>query len=152
MSDVTRTVKTTMRSMDPDGKFSDGETDNGFEFVLLEKQWADNQEDLSCVPFPAKYLMLWQWSEKHGKYLYHAQDVPGRTVIEWHGANVQDQILGCGALGARIEEFESGSLGENMPPVNRRGVVASEATLDAFHAAMKNAGTGEQDPFWWIDG
>jgi hypothetical protein len=28
------------------------------------------------------------------------------------------------------------------------GVIASGATLDAFHAAMRNPVTGDQDPFW----
>lgn len=146
--DIVRVVKLYSHQSAFDGTFSLGETDNGFKFVMVEKPWVENVPDLSCIPRPARYAARCQWSPKHNRDLYHILDVPGRTVIEWHSANVQWQLLGCGAPGTRIATFARDSLGSQLPPVAARGVIASKATLDALHAALRNPTTGEQDPFW----
>lgn len=150
--DIIRTVTIRRGSSTPDGTFSLGQTDNGFKFVLLEKPWANDKEDVSCIP-PApgescRYPTRWQWSEKHQRELYHILDIDGRNAIEIHAANVQEQLLGCGAPGARIEMFLKGSIGPNMPSRDTQGVMASVATLSALHAALLDKGTREQMPFW----
>lgn len=144
---VTRVVKLQSHVSAQDGTFSEGETDTGFKFVTVEKPWKDNLPNVSCVPRPARYVCRWSWSEKHKRNLYHLIDVPERSGCEIHAANVHFQLQGCIAPGARFVSFNKDSISKGMPPVKASGVLASAATLDAFHAAMKNAVTGEQDPF-----
>lgn len=146
--DIKRVVTLKSQPSAPDGTFSQGETDDGFKFVMVEKPWADNKPDLSCIPRSSRYPARWQWSPKHNTFLYHILEVPNRTAIEWHSANVHWQLLGCGAPGARIDMFAKDSIAPGMPPVDARGVIASANTLIMFHQAMRNKVTKEQDPFW----
>ncbi len=145
--DIKRVVRLKSAPSTPDGTFSDGETDSGFRFVMVEKPWADNHPDTSCIPRPARYPARYQWSEKHQRDLYHILNVPGRTVVEWHGANVHEQLLGCGAPGARFSTFQKDSLHPGVPSRDMKGVLASGATLEALHADLRDAG-GRQEPFW----
>lgn len=150
--DITRVVTVQSSPSAPDGTFSGAHTDagpkapQGFSFHLVEKPWADNVANLSDIPRPARYPARYQWSEKHQRSLYHIE-VPGRTVIEWHAANVHWQLLGCGAPGDAVAIFKANSLHPGMPPVDCRGVTNSGATLEKFHEAMQDA-NGKQMPFW----
>ncbi len=146
--DITRVVRLKSQPSTPDGTFSEGETDNGFKFVTVEKPWDDDKPDTSCVPRPARKPCRYQYSEKHKRDLYHVLLEEPRTVIEIHAANVHEQLLGCFAPGARFETFAAGSIHPGVPSRDMKGVIASGATLEAFNAAMKNPVTGNQDPFW----
>jgi hypothetical protein len=150
--DIRRVVKLVRGPSTSDGIFSKGTTDNGFAFVMVERPWLDDLPDVSAIPpepgATARYPVRYAFSAKHKRELYHVLDVPGRTVIEWHGANVFEQLLGCGAPGARVAPFVAGSLHPGVPSRDMNGVIASGATLEALHAALKDPATGEQMPFW----
>lgn len=146
--DIRRLVRIKSNPSTPDGTFSEGETDSGFKFVVVERPWVNNLQGLSCIPRPARHACQWAWSEHHQRFLYHVFDVVGRDAIEIHSANVYEQLKGCFAPGARFEIFEAGSLHSGVPSRTMKGVIASAATLDALHADLKNKDTNEQEPFW----
>lgn len=74
----------------------------------IEKQWHENQNKISCIPVgvyrvtkfksPSKFNAL----TKNNVFLLH--DVPGRTMIEMHVANLASELLGCIAVGLDFTE------------------------------------------------
>lgn len=63
----------------------------------LELPWKDNKPRISCVP-DGDYKVISHVSPKFGK-CWWLQDVPGRSEILIHQANVASELLGCIALG-----------------------------------------------------
>lgn len=90
----------------PDGTFGDLVTDSGFHCYIVEKPWAQNKPNESCIlPGPgdeASYLFEMAPSERFKADLYHGRNIPGRTGILIHGANWARQLLGCLAPGRAI--------------------------------------------------
>jgi len=121
-------------------------TDTGKKYATIERQWLDDKPDVSSIPL-GRYLCKFQWSEKHGKALYHVLGVPGRTVIEIHAANVYEQLLGCVAVGLDHATFAAGSIHPGVPSVDMVGVTHSGPILDQFHHDMKDQ-IGNQQDFW----
>lgn len=142
----TRQVVLTRRGSSPTAPtFGDWVSDSGFKCVTLEKPDRNNAPDVSCIP-KGVYQVLWLYSAAHGCNLYHVMDVPGRSAIEIHGANVQEQLLGCIAPGAAVEAFAAGSCGLNLPPQDEDGVTDSRETLAALEADLRDA-AGNQAAF-----
>jgi hypothetical protein len=88
-------------------------TDSGLTLKTVERPWADNKPNESCIlpePGPASfsYLCKWGFSPKHGVNLYILQGVTGHTMIEIHPANVYQQLLGCLAPGLGVDLFPEG--------------------------------------------
>ena len=130
----------------PDGTFGEWISDSGFTCKTLEKPWADNKPNQSCVPI-GRYHCLWQWSPKHQMNLYHLQDVPGREAIEIHSANIQSQLQGCISLGFSIAVFTANSIKQGIPQINTKGVTSSMETMVRMETDMRDTKTGEQLPF-----
>lgn len=145
--DITRSVDLKSDPSTPDGVFSRGKTDNGFEFVTVEKPWLNDQPDKSCLPRPKRYWAVWEYSNAHGRYLYHVYGDDTRHGVEWHAANVHEQLLGCFAPGKEKALFKKDSIHPGMPSRDMWGVDASGPTLEAFHKAMQDE-NGNQMPFW----
>lgn len=145
--EIARVVRVRRGPSTPDGVFSDLETDNGYRCVVVEKpDVPGNQPDADCIP-DGRYLGRWRWSPKHAANLYHVDDVPGRSDVEIHAANVHEQLLGCLAPGLMIVVFHAGTLHGGLPTRDMRGVTSSGAALADFHKAMRGP-DGEQQPFW----
>ena len=150
---VTRWATITRQpSSDVDGTHGDYVSDSGFTAVTLERPWANNEANVSCIePAPLspalRYLALWQWSHAHGCNVYHLQNVDGHTEIELHAANVIDQLKGCIAFGMAVEEFGAGSIHPGIPAVCRRGITESVLALAKLEADMRDV-DGEQQSFW----
>lgn len=106
-----------------------------FRAYSLELPWLDNQRQVSCIP-PGHYPMRWIQPRrpKSGMWwLYHVQDVPGRTGILIHVGNYAGQppplkadSWGCILLGDKM-----GVLGE------QRAVLNSRFTMNRFHMVMR---------------
>ena len=58
-----------------------------FSCVTMECPWLYNLTYVSCIPC-GQYECVSRWSDKFKKRLYVLQDVPKRTGIEIHPANV----------------------------------------------------------------
>jgi len=133
-----RTATLTRVTSDSNCTLGDYVSDSGFKAKSLELRWADNAPDVSCVP-PGSYLCVWMWSNKHGKNLYHLQNVPNRDVIELHSANVSYQLLGCACFGDSVQTFAANSIAPGMPPADCQGVTNSVKTLFALEKDMQDA-------------
>lgn len=135
----------------PDGVFGDWVSDSGFTCKTVEKPWADDKTDLSCVQpgpgeDPVKYTVLWQWSPKHKCNVYHLQD-PTRVAVEIHSANLQMQLQGCIAPGAAAGIFQKDAVAEGVPPQITQGVVSSVETIAKLEKDLQDE-DGNQVPFY----
>ena len=141
-----RSAVLTRQGSTPAGTLGEIATDTGKSYKTVERPWVDNLQGVSCIP-PGRYLCRFQWSEKHGRPLYHALGVPGREEIEIHAANVFEQLLGCIAVGLDHAKFLAGSIHPGVPTVDMVGVTHSGPMLDQLHQDMKDA-VGNQQDFW----
>lgn len=74
---------------------------DGVDFVTLELRWANNEQNVSCIP-EGCYLLK---RDKTGRHQwYSVQDVEGRTFIELHEAHSTKDLLGCIGLGISFDD------------------------------------------------
>lgn len=113
-------------------------SDSGFVAYTIE-----NAED--AIPF-GSYQAYWRFSSKHKCNLYGLKDVPGRTDIEIHSANLAEQLLGCIAPGDAVAFFAQDSISKGVPIETVVGVTNSVATLYKLEIDMRD-GKLQQVPF-----
>lgn len=147
---ITRRATLTRISTGPDGTFGEWLSDSGFTCKTVEKPWAENQTDISCIqPAPEQpamtYVAQWLWSPKHKCNVYHLQD-PTRVAVEIHSANLQLQLQGCIAPGASFGMFQANAISDGMPPQPAQGVVSSVETLAKLEKDLQDD-EGNQVPF-----
>jgi hypothetical protein len=97
--------------------------------VTLERPWLGNAPDVSCIP-PGTYPLrraIHHPGTPGAFECFEIADVPGRTYIHIHPANLVAQLEGCVALGESFDRF--GQVGGD--------VANSRAAFDAFMAAMQ---------------
>lgn len=108
------------------GTFGTLTDDNGiFICYTVELPWADNHTQLSCIP-DGVYLVEQYQSPKHGQ-VWQIMDVPNRSNIEIHAANVASELLGCIGVGDSL-----GSI-EGFP-----AVLNSQSTLQFLRNSLPN--------------
>lgn len=82
----------------PDSTFGAMVTDMGHQVCFtVELPWLDNEHDVSCIP-NGVYQVEQFTSPKHGD-VWKVMNVPGRTNIEIHPANLASELLGCIGVG-----------------------------------------------------
>lgn len=64
----------------------------------LELPWRDNQREVSCIPL-GDYQLVYAFSPKHHRDLWHIQPVPDRDNTEIHIGNTTADTLGCVLVG-----------------------------------------------------
>lgn len=103
-----------------------GTAPNGeaMSFATIELPWKNNLHQISCIP-PGVYQTEWYDSPRHGRVL-RLKDVPDRSQIEVHSANLAMQLLGCIALGKK-----PGTLG------GAKAVLYSRIALAHFYELLK---------------
>lgn len=96
-------------------------------FTTLELPWLDNARDVSCVP-AGSYTAERYLSPAHGYVVFRLIDVPGRSDVEIHVANLPCDLLGCIGIGQGFGpvQKDTGESGD--------GIVASRAAFLAFMA------------------
>lgn len=94
-------------------------------FVLtLERPWAENQQNISCIP-AGRYRCRRLHSPKFGN-TYEITEVPNRTHVLFHSGNTIEDTQGCILIG---EEF-SGTWDRPMIVSSRRGFIEFMRYLD----------------------
>ena len=89
----------------PDGTLGELRDDQGcFLCYTIELPWFDNEPDKSCIP-AGTYDFARYVSPKHGS-VWMAHNVPGRSAIEIHPANLADELLGCIGVGSSIGQID----------------------------------------------
>lgn len=84
-----------------------------FKCWTLERAWADNAPNVSCIPageYPLRLRSDLGWSKKLGRPVVEIFDVPGRSLILFHPANWWWQLEGCVAPGLTEARDETGGL------------------------------------------
>ncbi len=119
-------------------------SDSGLKLFSLEKPWRDNEPDVSCIP-TGTYTVTWAWSPRHGKNLYQVQNVDARSGIEIHPANLEEQLLGCVALGEAIETFAAGSITAGFPAMISHGITNSITAISKMEADFRDAQGNQED-------
>lgn len=105
-----------------------------FWWYTLEREWANNQPNISCIP-EGIYTIKKDWfytSDNDAYPCYQIMDVPGRTLIKIHVANIATQLKGCVALGVDLGWYKG-----------MWSVSHSKRALNQFMAAMDGAETAE---------
>jgi hypothetical protein len=74
------------------------QVDGDFLCYTLERPWADNAPNVSCIPLGA-YDVRMAWSNHFQKDMPHIVGVPGRSDIMLHPLNFVWQTQGCVGLG-----------------------------------------------------
>jgi hypothetical protein len=82
-------------------------------FFSGELPWRDNTPNISCIP-PGTYRCSFTFSPRFRRFLYLVIDVPERSGIRFHAANLmgdvgkgrRSHLNGCIALGERLGWIE----------------------------------------------
>ncbi len=103
-----------------------GELDTGsFKCKSLERPRAGLIPEHPCIP-AGEYDVDWTDVHPHHNPCYEIMNVPERTAILVHAANIYEQLLGCIAPGSQVEEMEVEWEGQTVKHV---GVAASGPAL-----------------------
>lgn len=90
-----------------------------FRCLTVERPWADNRPNESCIP-PGTYSL--NTTMYQGKYkTFEILPVSGRTLIKIHVANTPSDLLGCIGLGKNWGWLDG-----------QLAVTSSKDTFDAF--------------------
>ena len=76
---------------------------------FLERPWLDNEQNLSCIPADT-YKVVWDYSNKFGRYTWHIISVPARLGIRIHPGNTIRDSLGCPLTGLKTGRNQKGEL------------------------------------------
>ena len=71
--------------------------------TTLERPWAENIRNFSCIPegvYECVRRKEWKGAKKHGD-TFEVKDVPERSAILFHPANFVDELEGCIAVGRK---------------------------------------------------
>lgn len=73
-----------------------------FKCFTIEKPDKDNKQNVSCIPEGKYKATRIDWSTKSkGMDTFLLEDVPGRSAVQIHVANVQSELQGCIAPGKK---------------------------------------------------
>ena len=100
-----------------------------FWWYSLEREWANNAVNISCIPEGVYTIQKdWFYTEDNDAYpCYQVMDVPGRTLIKIHVANIVTQLKGCIALGVDLGWYKG-----------MWSIIHSRRAMDQFMAAMNS--------------
>ncbi|MES2156153.1 MAG: DUF5675 family protein, partial [bacterium] len=132
--DERRIVVLTRYLFTPFGSFGDLDT-GSYQCKTLERPPAELAADHPCIPPSAEgYDVDWTTWHPHHSPCYEIKNVPGRSAILIHSANIFEQLLGCIAPGGAVEEI---ALTWEGKAVKHLGVSGSKAALAALVADLK---------------
>ena len=116
--------------LDPDGTFGTLLTD-GFSCLTIELPWRDNASGdwltASCIPGERSYSVVRDYSHYFKRRTYRISNVPDRSGVRIHIANMAPELRGCIAPGREIARFPNGLW----------GVTHSKSALEEFQEHME---------------
>ena len=74
---------------------------DGMRFYTVERPWLNNQTSVSCIP-EGTYQCKHRLYHRGGYHAIEILNVPGRTHILFHKANLPDELAGCIAPVSRL--------------------------------------------------
>ncbi|MFI5228389.1 MAG: DUF5675 family protein [Gemmatimonadales bacterium] len=102
--------------------------------VTVERPDLNNAPGVSCIP-EGEFVCAMRASVKHHGQVYGVNDVPDRSDIEIHPANLAVELEGCIALG---KHFGPVTLDHGPPAgASGEGVLESDAAVADFVSLMR---------------
>lgn len=95
-------------------------------FYTIERPWVHNERNISCIP-EGSYPCRIHHSTRNGE-VYAVNDVPDRSDIQMHVANVAEELEGCIAVGSTAGYIDRGT----------KAVLGSKYAMDYFKAVMNH--------------
>lgn len=119
--------KVTLTRTIDDGVQTLGNLDTeGFNCKTLERPYLNNQKNISSIP-PGEYKCKYTFSPRFLKYTYEVLNVPNRSGIRIHSANLVSQLNGCIAIGDSYKDINADG---------KVDVLNSRATISTFEKFM----------------
>lgn len=143
-------MKLTLRRNPPtsDGVFGKLHVPGHGALVTLEEDWHDNQRRVSSIP-AGTYTLRRYRSPKRGYDVFMLVGVPGRSAIEIHSGNTEEDTEGCILLGLRYgvlsvrDEDQPGG-----PEGLKRAVLDSQRAFKRFMHWMAGINEAEITVEW----
>ena len=85
----------------PDATYGSIRFPGGLVLVTVECPWDGNLTGISCIP-EGEYRMVPGTFHKGGYSTWELVDVPGRSLIKFHAANLALELQGCIAPGLQF--------------------------------------------------
>ena len=94
------------------------------KFQTIEEEWRDNQPRISCIP-TGVYRCVRSMFHRGGYETFEVLDVEDRTLIKFHIANTEEDLLGCIGLGLklgvlRVKDEDSGQMVHKLAAISSR--------------------------------
>jgi hypothetical protein len=99
-----------------------------FAGLALERGWRNNERMVSCYP-QGVYELVYEYSDRFGRYLWEVKDVPNRSECKFHSANHWHELNGCTSLGSRPKDFDNDGYLD---------ITNSRNTMKDFHYALRH--------------
>lgn len=119
-----------------------------FSLFTLEDDWKDNEPQFSCIP-AGRYPLRRRWSNKHKQEVFEVMNVPGRSNIEIHPGNTEEDTLGCilpgtsrGLLMVKRDE-DTGEIKKV-----KEGVLSSRLAFSRFMFALRDLNEAMLNVVW----
>lgn len=90
----------------PRGTFGSMIMPDGQHLYTVERQWNDNKPSVSCIP-EGTYLCVPRRYHRGGYKAIEVLDVPNRSHILFHRANVAEELAGCIAPGLKLGWYKN---------------------------------------------
>lgn len=94
----------------------------------IEREWADNEVNVSCIPQGSYHLKL-EFSQRFKQNLWEVKGVINRSECKFHAANYARQLNGCIALGERRGDIDKDGLID---------ITNSRNTMEKFHKCFND--------------
>lgn len=116
--------------------------------VTMEEDWRDNERSVSSIP-AGTYKIRRYHSPKRGYDVFVLCDVPGRSTIEIHPANTEEDVEGCIGVGLRYGVLNVHDEDDPAHPVVvKRAVLDSQAAFKRFMLWMTGINEAELKVEW----
>ena len=105
------------------------------EWTTVEEEWQNNRARVSCIP-AGSYQCVRSTFHRGGYPTFEITGVPGRTLIKFHRANTEEDLLGCVGIAMRlgvlrVRDEDSGEM------VYKLAALSSRVAFDAWMASLE---------------
>ena len=104
-------------------------------WVTVEEEWKDNRPRISCIP-TGSYVCERTVFHRGGYATFEVTDVEGRTLIKFHVANTEEDLLGCIGLGMGLGVLQVTDEDSGVR-VHKLAALSSRTAFDAWMATME---------------
>ena len=116
-------------------------------WISVEEEWKNNLPRISCIP-AGSYRCVRSTFHRGGYPCFEVTGVPGRSLIKFHRANTEEDLLGCIGLGLRLGVLEVTDE-DSGARVHKLAALSSRAAFEAWMATMEGVDEFTLDVVGW---